>query len=288
MDGKTVFCRHFRSSTIGEKTMDKDSTPSPSDDITSVEMGLPLPEMIRRLNAIHAAKNARERMFTMPIGCLLFIAAALKAINDEVTKRDGRRIASLLPNFLKRLFTLVSLWGTEPFLEVLRAKYPASGCGYCHALPCRCGSTKAAPWKQETSIALGSDQLSWSISDWQSHHLLVYGAKNTCLPVDRLLVWQGDEFLETFIAIGYMEYAKAYDLPVEEAMKALASELPDLFMRALALANHYVIDAETFLVQRYQHGCVKCRQLSCVCPSSLHDFGLFERETLAATRPAKE
>ncbi len=247
-----------------------------------------LRQLITDINSIHAKKNEREKMFTTPIGCLVFIAASLKAINSEIIKRNGRRLPSLLTGFTKRLFTLVGLWGIDPFLTTLQLKYPASGCSYCHALPCSCGATKEKPWKQEGNIRLGADQSEWSLSEWQSHHLLVYGMKNSTLSSDRLVAWQGEEFLETFIAIGWLEYARTHSLPTHSGVEALAQELPDLFMRTLAIANHQVIDIETLLIERYRNGCAKCQERFCICPDTTGDFELFEQHTLAGTRPAKE
>lgn len=228
-------------------------------------------------------------MFTTPIGCLVFIAASLKAIGSEITKREGRRLPSLVTGFTKRLFTLVRLWGVDSFLSTLQAKYPASGCGYCHDLPCTCGNTKAAPWEQRVGFSLDPDQAQWSLGNWQSHHLRVYGIKNSDLVPDRLLGWLNEEFLEAFIVIGYLEYAKAHGRQIESALEALAGELPDILMRTLAIANRHEggFDVETLLLRRYQHGCALCQQRYCICPDSMGDFGLFEKEVLTGTRPTK-
>lgn len=257
--------------------------------------GLPLRQLIISLNSIYAEKNRREQMFATPIGCLIFLAAAFKAVGSEITKHDGRRLPSLIPNLVKRLFVLVELWGIDSFLETLQAKYPASGCSYCGRLPCACGKAKASPWKS-TAAVLGSDQAGWSLSDWQSHHLSVYGPRNKELPPDllpdRLLGRLNEEFFEAFVAIGYLEYAKLYEYPAAATAQAedeLRSELPDIFMRALALANHHseALNVELNLIQHYQGGCPRCHKRHCVCPDSMEDFGLFEHNVLAATRVAK-
>lgn len=247
----------------------------------------PLRQLITDLNSIHTEKNARERMFATPVGCLVFIAGALKEIGSEVTKRDGRRLPSLVPAFTKRLFTLVGLWGVDQFLTTLQAKYPASGCGYCHTLPCSCGQSKEKPWLESSSIVLDPNQLQWSLSDWQNHHFRVYGLKNANLSLDRLLSWQNEEFLEALMAIGWLEYAKQHGHSTNSGDEALATELPDLLMRTLAIANHQNFEVETLLRERHRYGCAKCQKRYCVCPDSMQDFGIFEQEVLATTRPTK-
>lgn len=247
--------------------------------------GSPLRQLIGDLNSIHAEKNQREKMFATPVGCLVFIAASLKAIGSEITKHGGRRLPSLIPGFTKRLFTLVGLWGIDQFLATLQAKYPATGCGYCQHLPCVCGASKAAPWRQYDNIQLHPDQAHWSLGDWQSHHARVYGIKNDGYTLDRLFGWQSEEFLEALMAIGWLEYAKQHGHPTHSGVEALATELPDMLMRTLAIANHQLFDVEATLLKRYQYGCAKCRSRYCVCPDSMADFELFELEVLATTRP---
>lgn len=255
----------------------------------------PLGQLILDLNSIYAEKNRRERMFATPIGCLVFLAAAFKAVGSEITKHDGLRLPSLIPNLVKRLFVLVELWGIDFFLETLKAKYPASGCSYCGRLPCTCGKAKAKPWTR-TGHVLSPDQTTWSLLKWQTHHLSVYGPRNKELSPnlvsDRLNGWLNEEFFEAFIAIGYLEYASQYKYPdtaTTQALNELHGELPDIFMRALALANHCSkpFCVETNLVQHYQQGCPKCHKRHCVCPDSMEDFGLFEQNVLAATGPIK-
>lgn len=253
--------------------------------------GCSLRQLILDLNSIHDASNQRNSIFTTLGSCFAFADGIEDAIISEVTKREGRRVPGLIANFMKRFFTLIGVWGVDRFLASLQAKYPSSGCGYCQKLPCQCGPEKAAPWTQ-SNILLDPDQALWSLGSWQGHHVLVYGPCDEIRTPDRVLLSQIGEFKEAHRIARWIEEAEQRDYPaaeIEKASQALSFELADLFMRTLAIANRHEggFDVETLVIERYRHGCSKCRQRYCVCPDHSASFDLFERETIAATRPAK-
>lgn len=252
--------------------------------------GCSLQQLILDLNSIHDKRNQREGIFTTLGSCFDFLDGIHDAIISEVAKRQGRRAPGLVANFMKRFFTLVGVWGVDQFLGSLVTKYPASGCGYCHQLPCACGPEKAAPWTH-TSISLDPIQSNWSLGNWQSHHALVYGQRDVERSFEQVLLSQISEFSEARRISRWLENARTNSYPASEvgkAQQALSLELADLFMRTLAVANRYEggFDVETLVLDRYRDGCSKCRQRYCVCPNHAANFELFESETLAATRIA--
>lgn len=234
-------------------------------------VGKPLLSQIEILDSIYRAKNEREGVLTSMEGALMFIAGGLKQLNSDMAKRRGKNFEALLPLFTKRVLVAVTSFSPMAFIESLSAKYPAGGCSYCFGYPCQCGTEKPDDWRM--AIAPGTHQNSWSLSHWQSHHVGVYGLKNLKKTRGELLQTLNEEFYELMIPVygaGILTRALGTEdaVRIDQLKREVAEELPDLFMRTLALANNDRMHLEAVIDSIYAQGCRVCHTNPCTCPNA--------------------
>ena len=240
--------------------------------MTSISIeGKPLLLQMDILNGIYRTKNEREGVLTSMEGALMFIAGGLKQLNSDMAKCRGGNFGALLPLFTKRVLAAVTAFGPLNFGASLAAKYPSGGCSYCYQCPCDCGTTKSRDWG--TKILCSATQHTWSLSRWQAHHAAVYGLKNMKKTRGDLLTKLNEEFCELMVPVygaGILTRVRgdlnqyAYDQLTAE----VAQELPDLFMRTLALANEWPVALEPAIEAVYRQGCRVCHTNPCTCPNA--------------------
>ncbi len=236
--------------------------------------------LCQRLNNIYAEKNIREGVLTDIYGVTLFIAGALKALNDDATRRDFKNKDALLAILMKRMLLAIELWGVEMFTHALSRKYPLQGCVYCNCKPCACGKQKSAPAQL---VASNGTMDTWSLSNWQQHLEDIYGATNRHrYSVQDMVIQLNTEYLEAMIALHHRLITRSSALN-EVSRTAACEETTDFFSRLLGICNHVGVDIEDAVLKHYRNGCPVCTHMVCVCPPFWEEYEAYEYAVAVTT-----
>jgi NTP pyrophosphatase (non-canonical NTP hydrolase) len=228
-----------------------------------IEKKMNLTGYIKHLSAVYGQNNAF---------CLsswgkrkLFFEAGVFDLNKALRKRLVKKcIAVALARIFARFACLINGLNNDcytfPFAFYLSNKYPVSGCGYCIEGICLCDPEDRRPFQggvvDDVQIKV------WGLRKWQLYFKRVYGNVNERLTVFELLARLDEEFKELCEAFVNLPFS---GLSPEEMKERIGKEAADVFAFICALANHYDIDLQDAVDERYGRGCSTCHEWSCHC-----------------------
>ncbi len=218
-----------------------------------------LQELMGHIDGIYAPRNMlvrsdlADRMGFLDIAVGKLYRCYRKGKREDLGVKLAHmfsRICCVAENFRGEL----RLW------ETMAGKYPLTHCSYCGKMPCECAYVGRPA---SVAVSVSTEQLSWSLYQWQNHLEKLYGEQNRGPnrgPKDVLLQIFGEvtELLEV------AEDAPLYS--IDTLIRLFSEELSDVLAWTIGFANLFGINLEEMVDKIYGNGCPACSKPSCKCP----------------------
>lgn len=185
------------------------------------------------------------------------LMGAVRADDFELKEIAVARLGS-------RLFCVASGLGNIPVHEGLEAKYPATGCARCGAIPCSCGDKESQkPELDLTSVGMRSE---WSMNRWQRFLWDVYGENNQRRGIKDTIARLFSEVVEVRALV-----RQAPKLGAAEVARAARLEIADVTAWSLGAASLLGVFMQPAIIERYGAGCPTCGGQVCHCTPEQFD-----------------
>lgn len=219
---------------------------------------LTLHELQRHFSRLFGTRNAvflggfDKRIATLGMSVSDLQDAIRRAPDPVVLQLAFARVMS-------RIFCVLDGFGDRvSFTEVLAAKYPMAGCGYCHQKPCACGTHR----KEHSPLAPDPLQQNWTLGHWCRHINELYGENNRRKGVETTLNRLFRE-VEEVRAVLYNIERKGWT--PTEAINEFMLEIADVMAWVITCAYLLEIHLEKAVLDRYYDGCTSCHSVPCSC-----------------------
>lgn len=189
-----------------------------------------------------------------------FLSIAIGDLQEAIRKDFPEPILRIaLTRIVSRIFAVTEHLRGIPLVEALSRKYPLSHCSYCQQHPCACVERR-----QPATLAptVSTDQLRWSLRDWQHHLNALYGDRNRTRGLENVLNRLSREVCELLSLQMKIPY---FTLSLDAVEWEFALELADTLAWTIAVANALSLDLEATVLERFGSGCWKCHQTPCIC-----------------------
>lgn len=214
----------------------------------------------QHFSAVYGRRNA---LFLRGIGERIdLLSIGVSDLQDAV--RRGRRhdlLSIALARLVSRVFCVVDHFrGGLDLTAAMEEKFPASGCSYCHHLPCQCGDDS----RPEATLAAASsdDQRAWSLQRWADHMDAVYGPRNRAKGFEHVITRLFREVEELRVVTLRLPWM---DQPADAILHEHALELADVLSWIMTASNVLGVKLGEAVDGRYAGGCTTCHAMLCQC-----------------------
>ncbi len=192
---------------------------------------------------------------------IAFLNFSIAELQDAIRKDGDVGIA--LARVMARIFAVANYFDGLSLTRFMALKYVENGCVYCWRKPCACSERRKAPDLERVFVC--NEQMEWDLKTWCLHLKTVYGEKNEERGIEYVLNRLFKEISELLL-LSFSHGRRSVDLSAEDVVREFALEIVDALAWTIAVANLLDVDLQTVVLDRYEDGCWKCKNVPCKCP----------------------